>query len=477
MDNKDNKFISLDEKRKQVQAEKEAKAKAQQPQPLQKPSSLDLLKHVPDGHFKTYVDDVAKMCVIHPSTSLLIALGVVSSVAARVYSVQYPNGEALPLGEYVAAGSAPGSGKSRLLKNFQHAIFKAQREAYKQYKQREEAAEQAGQTLDEEPPLMIFLSDSTMEGLEPMLKKTGGFFALASAEQGVINTMMGASYGSADRKNNNDLALKGFNGEYHASSRSSRSGYIGDVVGAVTCFAQDAAIETILSKSEGSGMAERFLMIVEPTQLGTRDHLNHYYPQEYSQNVFNRILGELTHKALTMPTEFMELPQFHIDKADWVKIHTFRNEIEPHLADGGKYSTATMRGIASKVDMHIMKIATLLAIIDGKSNQKLPSHYIESAIGIMRDMLEHALSLLFKTGLVGFDAEENAIISYLGKYKGATSRQVQQAKFRVKPFKESQDPYGAIRKTIDRLIDKQVVAERETYDPVGQVTRNLYLIS
>ena len=178
-----------------------------------------------------------------------------------------------------------------------------------------------------------------------------------------------------------------------------------------------------------------------------------------------------------MPTEFMELPQFHIDKADWVKIHTFRNEIEPHLADGGKYSTATMRGIASKVDMHIMKIATLLAIIDGKSNQKLPSHYIESAIGIMRDMLEHALSLLFKTGLVGFDAEENAIISYLGKYKGATSRQVQQAKFRVKPFKESQDPYGAIRKTIDRLIDKQVVAERETYDPVGQVTRNLYLIS
>ena len=289
--------------------------------------------------------------------------------------------------------------------------------------------------------------------------------------------MMGASYGSADRKNNNDLALKGFNGEYHASSRSSRSGYIGDVVGAVTCFAQDAAIETILSKSEGSGMAERFLMIVEPTQLGTRNHLSHYYPQEYSQNVFNRILGELTHKALTMPTEFMELPQFHIDKADWVKIHTFRNEIEPHLADGGKYSTATMRGIASKVDMHIMKIATLLAIIDGKSNQKLPSHYIESAIGIMRDMLEHALSLLFKTGLVGFDAEENAIISYLGKYKGATSRQVQQAKFRVKPFKESQDPYGAIRKTIDRLIDKQVVAERETYDPVGQVTRNLYLIS
>ena len=111
----DNKFISLDEKRKQVQAEKEAKAKMQQPQPLQKPSPLDLLKHLPDGNFKTYVGDVAKMCAIHPSTSLLIALGVVSAVAARVYSVQYPNGEPLPLGEYVAAGSVPGSGKSRLL--------------------------------------------------------------------------------------------------------------------------------------------------------------------------------------------------------------------------------------------------------------------------------------------------------------------------------------------------------------------------
>lgn len=470
---KDNKYISLEAKR----AERDAKAKAQNPQAIPlKP--LDLLKHLPNGHFKTYVGDVAKMCAIHPSTSLLIALGVVSSVAARVYSVQYPNAEPLPLGEYIIGAGVPGSGKSRLLKTYQHPIFEAFKESYRHYKQRRHDAELNGQTLDEEPPYSIFLSDSTMEGLEPMLKKTGGFFALASAEQGIINTMTGASYGGVDRKNNNDLALKGFNGEYHASSRSSRSGYIGDVVGAVTCFAQDAAIETILSKSEGSGMAERFLMIVEPTQLGTRDHLSHYYPQEYSQNVYNRILRDLTNKALTSPTEFTELPQFHIAKADWVKIHSFRNEIEPHLADGGKYSTATMRGIASKVDMHIMKIATLLAIIDDQSNCQLPSHYVEAAINIMRDMLEHALSLLVKTGVVGFNAEDSSLIEYLGKNKGATRRQVAQAKAKLKPFKESVNPHDTIRATIERLITMKVVVEREEFDRFGQSTgRHLYLIS
>lgn len=32
-------------------------------------------------------------------------------------------------------------------------------------------------------------------------------------------------------------------------------------------------------------------------------------------------------------------------------------------------------------------------------------------------------------------------------------------------------------KAIDRLIDKRVVAERETYDSNGQVIRSLHLIS
>ena len=38
-----------------------------QPEPeTNTPHTLDLLRHLPDGHFKQYVGDVAKMCNIHP---------------------------------------------------------------------------------------------------------------------------------------------------------------------------------------------------------------------------------------------------------------------------------------------------------------------------------------------------------------------------------------------------------------------------
>lgn len=454
------------------------KRKFVEPETVHQSPTLDLLKHLPDGHFKQYVGDVAKMCYIHPSTSLLVALGIVSAVASRAFAVQYENGALLPTSEYVISGGVPGSGKSRMLGTYQMPIFKAQKSAIKDYKRREAEAAEAGTKFDDKLPASIFLSDSTMEGLEPMLMRTGGFFALASAEQAVVNTLVGASYGGEGKKNNNDLALKGFNGEYHSSSRSTRSGYTGDVVGVITCFAQEGAIETILGKSEGSGMAERFLLLAEPTLLGTRDHTCKHYPQEYSQNVYNRIVGDLAMEVLTSPTAFEDLPAYRISKNDWNKISLFRNEIEPYLADGDKFSTLTMRGIASKVDMHVMKIGALLACLHECPIGVIDSIYIDAAIGIMRDMLDYILCLLFKIGVVGFNAEEESIIGYLGDHRGATSRQVQQAKAKVKPFREAQKPYEAIRQTIDRLIHMGVVSEIENFDIAGNSTgKKLNLIS
>ncbi|EIJ33556.1 DUF3987 domain-containing protein [Thiothrix nivea] len=456
-----------------------AGSKRPEPEPAQPSTRLDLLKHLPEGSFKQYVDDVALMCNIHQSTGLLIALGIVSAVACRVFGVQYQNGDALPVGEYVICGGLPGDAKSRMLKTFQWPVFQAHKEAVKDYRRREaefkEDPANEGQKFKEPYPSRIFITDSTVEALEPILAKSGGYFALASAEQAVINTLTGASYGGEGRKNNNDLPLKGFNAEYHASSRSTRDSYTGLVIGSITCFAQPAAIETILAKSEGSGMAERFLLAEEPTQQGTRDHTRQHYPQAYSQNVYNRIVGELAKRALEQPQDFEDLPAYRISSSDWHKIYLFRNELEPHLADGGKYSTATMRGVASKVDMHIMKLAALLACLYEHPTGEIPSQFIDAAISIMKDMLDNTLSLLFKIGVIGFNAEEHQIIDYLGNRKGATRRQVQEAKAKVKPFRESQSPYKAISGTIDRLIQKGVVVEALEIGHDGTERRLLYL--
>lgn len=428
---------------------------------------LDLLKHIPDGHFKTYVSDVAKMCSINPSTTMLVGLGIVSSVACRAFAILYPNGDLLPSGEYVMGGGVPGDGKSRALKAFQYPIFQAHKQAVKDWDRK---AKEQGDKFEEPYPARIFVTDTTVEALESILNTSSGYFSLASAEQAVINTLTGASYGGEGRKNNNDLPLKGFNGEYHSSSRSVRSGaacYTGIVVGSITCFAQPAAIETILRRSKGSGMAERFLMIEEPTQQGTRDHTRQHYPQEYSQNVYNRIVGELVARAIAHPQDFEDLPAYRISSSDWRTIYLFRNEIEPHLADGGKYSTATMRGVASKVDMHVMKLASLLAYLYEHPIGEIPSQFIDAAIGIMKDMLDYTLNLLSSIGVVGTDAEENCIIAYLGDKKTATRRQVQQARHRHKPFSEAVKPSAAIGQAIDRLIQKGIVSESEEYDTAG----------
>lgn len=448
-----------------------AKRPAPEPQPEPpKAHTLNLLKHLPEGDFKQYVGDVARMCNIHPSTSLLVGLGIVSSVSSRVFGVEYQNREMLPTGEYIICGGLPGDAKSRMLKAYQKPIFDAQKEAYKAWKQRKQDHEddEASEGKFKEPaPARIFITDTTTEALEPILSESGGYFSLASAEQAVVNTLTGASYGGGEgRKSNNDLPLKGFNAEYHASSRATRTGYTGTVVGAITCFAQPAAIETILGKSEGSGMAERFLLAEEPTQQGTRDHTRQYYPQEYSQNVYNRITKELAGLALEQ-RDFDSLQAYRITKDDWHKIYLFRNEIEPHLVDGGKFSTATMRGIASKVDMHIMKIGALLACLYEHPVGEIPSQFIDAAINIMKDMLDNTLSLLFKIGVLGFNSEEDSLIEYLGSHKGATRRQVVQAKTKVKPFCEAQKPGEAIRQTIDRLIQKGVFAESEEFDALG----------
>lgn len=444
---------------------------------------LDLLQHLPDGDFKQYVGDAAKMCSIHANTALLVGLGVVSSVASRVYAVQYQNGETLPTGEYVVAGGLPGDAKSRLLKSFQNAVFSAHKDAVKEYRAEktafEEDPENEGKKFKKPYPVKIFITDSTVEALEPILQESNGYFSLASAEQAVMNTLLGASYGGEGRKNNNDLPLKGFNAEYHASSRSTRSGYTGTVTGAITCFAQPAAIETILAKSEGSGVAERFLMIEEPTQQGTRDFTKPHHPQEYSKNVYNRIVKDIAAQAINDPKSFDDLQSWRISKTDWMKIYLFRNEIEPQLLEGGKYSAATLRGMAAKVDMHIMKISSLLACLYDHPVGEIPSMLIDASIGIVRDMLEYTYRLLIELDVIGTNALEDSVIAYLSEKRTATRRQFDQAKRKSKPWSELPKASAgqAMRDTIDGLIDKGIVGEFEEFDASGKRAAILKLIA
>jgi hypothetical protein len=227
-------------------------------------------------------------------------------------------------------------------------------------------------------------------------------------------------------------------------------------------------------------MAERFLLLNEPTLLGKRDHHLKFYPKEHDQNTYNRVMGDIAAKALQdHKTSFEDLPAYRLSNSAWWAIDEFRNQIEPFLADGGKYSTETLRSMAGKPDMHIMKISTILAILDESPVGEVPDKWVTAAIGIMRDYLDYIFNLLVDMGEIGTNALEDSVIAYLSEKRTATRRQFDQARRKAKPWAElpKQSIGQTMRDTIDGLIEKGIVGEFEEFDGSGKKATTLKLIA
>lgn len=439
---------------------------------------LDLLKHIPDCMFKRYVLDVAKMTRIPANTSLMVGLGIVSTVTARCFVVSYEERGYQPLGLYVLAEHDSGTGKSWMLKTYQTPVFSSVKALVSDWQKRKDAADDAGADFEEPFPNFSYDTDVTPEGLDATLSATNGYFALASAEKGLANSISGASYGTG--KTNNDLWLKGCNGEHHGSKRKGRGGYSGDVVGAVVNIAQPGLVQTVLTQSDHSGAAERCLMLSEDSMLGKRKHGREYrhFPNEGDQGAYNRVMQGLTIQA-TKNEPIEKLPGYRLSRDDWDKVYALQNELEPHLAEGGKYSAQTLKSMVGKVDFQIMKLSANLAIMDDCPPGAIPSHWVDAAIGMMRDMLDYTYRLLIDLDVIGTNALEDSVIGFLSEKRTATRRQFDQARRKVKPWSElpKQSIGQAMRDTIDGLIEKGIVGEFEEFDASGKKATTLKLIA
>jgi hypothetical protein len=459
-------------------------AGSKKPAPEPKPApahKLDLLKHIPDCMFKRYVLDVAKMTRIPANTSFMVGLGIVSSVTARCFMVGYEERGYQPLGLYVLAEHDSGTGKSWMLSTYQSPVFSSVKALVSDWQSRKKAAEAAKEEFNEPFPNFAYDTDSSPEGLDETLESTRGYFALASAEQGLANSISGAAYGGEGRKTNKDLWLKGFNGEYHSSKRSKRNGYRGDVIGAVVNIAQPGLVGTILSHGDNTGAAERCILLSENSMLGKRKHgrEHRHYPNEGDQGAYNRIMQGLTVLA-SQNQPIGKLPGYRLSRDDWSKVYALQDELEPHLAEGGKYNTQTLKSMVAKADLQIMKISTNLAIMDDCPPGLIPSKWVDAAIGIVRDMLEYVYRLLIELDIIGTNALEDSAIAYLSEKRQVTRRQFQQAKAKTKPWSELPKASAgqAMRDTIDGLIDKGIVGEFEEYDAAsGKKITHLKLIA
>lgn len=245
---------------------------------------LNLLKHLDDSHImKRLAIATAEAIQLPASTVFLTGLGVFSSIACRRYVVGYQHGGDVPIGLYVIAEQPSGTGKSWCLKTFQKPFFKEHKLRVDNHKKavlklketpKEEQTDDDKQALKDllaNPPMPLFSTNPSPEALEQSLNFTRGFFSAISSEQGMINTLLGLSYGDSKRMNNNDLLLNGYDGGHINSQRIGRDGYCGHVIGALVSFAQNGSIEKMLEASNGTELAERCLFAAEPHFLGKRD--------------------------------------------------------------------------------------------------------------------------------------------------------------------------------------------------------------
>jgi len=383
--------------------------------------------------------------------------------------VKYKHGGSLPISLYVMAEQPSGAAKSRSLNLFQAPFRRARSEVEKIRQRKIEEIKSRGaldddakrdlEQLGEKPP-PLFITNATPEALEQTLTPTGGYFAAVSSEKGLANAILGASYGDSSRANNNDVLLNGFDGGYVASIRVSRSGYEGHVVGSTVVIAQQGSIEKLLQASDGSGLAERFLLLSEGHYLGQRDFNDDRRLNRDLINKYNAVCVDLYDFIDDKITTYDDLIELTICDEGHDLIAEYRNRIEPELADGGKLSSVAIRGAAAKIDMQIMKTAANLYLMSGcnKVFNVIDAGCVRDGIIIANDMLRANLALCADKELNGTRAEYSSVLSLFEKNNAPrTERMILHSKRRTSPFKEMNFEPGMTRtKYIKNVLLKMV---------------------
>lgn len=423
------------------------------------------------GQYATQLADERQM---PRDTTVLTALGVVSAAVSMIYSVGYRYASQIPTSLYIATEQPASTGKSGVLDAFTVPIQRAIRDM-----NRDAAKHNAELAEDDDTPRLpqyrAFVTDATPESLDGLLPRQHGHFCLASAEQGLVNTALGLNYGGGERKSNNDLILKGATGDWHSSLRVTRAGFEGNVFGSVAVIAQRGTIDTILEQSNATGLAERFIMLAEPTLLGYRDHLSKRACADYDlkidyENATQALIKQYDNARRIGSVEYDWLERLELSGRDWDKIDKIKQQLEPTMADGGKNSHELLRGVVGKFDQRVMKLAAVLHVVESvmageKASNIIGSHYVDMAIDLANLSIEQLHTAMIDKGLIGMSAEEEVIyriISNKGGH-GILWNELYNATKGVQPFKSypSKGMAASIRAVCQAMVTKGLLSAGE----------------
>lgn len=417
--------------------------------------------------------EIARVTEMPESTVVMTTMAALSGILSTTYTTGYPDGARLPIGMNVVAEQPPGAAKSRAL----NKIIKPWLKSVKQYNAKEtervEAANEENEGEQEKPFYITYpISNATPEAVEQVMTKANtGHFFLQSAEQGLVKILFGD--GQKDRPKNFDLALKGFNGEFHAGCRVTRDKIEREVYGAVVCFAQAGSIKTILNNSDGDGLAERFIHIAEPHRLGQRTHdtgpMSEWMEHEY-QALISQVLMDFQGIDEKGDLDSLKYLGFS-SKANGI-IQKYKIRLEPKMqlhADNGENS---MTAFLAKADIQARKMAAVMYLSDCLSAGKprlatIPDDYLNAAIELTDAALGHIEQVLTSLERMGPDAAKAAIYRQFDRKDGRTARELKQNLKKVKPFKDHATPYAYIERIIKGMVNRGDLI----YDPADKKLR------
>jgi hypothetical protein len=362
-------------------------------------------------------------------TAFLHGMAVVGSAMTRHFKYEIYGREDNPVNLYTVSAQPPSSGKSAVNDFFTKPVWAAYTElnkanaiermeieeqlddlaAEKKQATNTQEKDEINRTMAElqqrygETPIYRYsVDDITPESMEAMAGQQNGMVNVISDESDVVNIVLGGVY-SGEKKTNNSIFLKMFDGGWQSSARITRKGYNGSVYGTFAVLAQDESVKSILQAGQlGRGISERFLIMREPNILGKRDFTKYQAVDPETQRAYLGLVHNLVNADKTILRFDMEAIN---------KINEYRNGIEKGLGDGGEYSNSMLRGALGKADKQICKIASVLHGVEnyqlssqGPSNVETST--VERAIA-MYDQLKDAY--IYATDSQGFAGDGAAI--------------------------------------------------------------------
>jgi hypothetical protein len=372
---------------------------------------------------------------------------------------------------YVIGEQPSGSAKSRCLSVFQKPFFglikKIKNELIEQLKDLEE--DDAAKQRDKDAlkarinslSRSLFVNNTTPEALEIITGQNNGYFSVVSAEQGAIDSLIGGMYKGAGSKSNNDAVLHGFDGGFMSSSRVTRGGHVGTVVGGLVCFAQDGTSHTILNSSNGTGLAERFLFLAEETFLGKRDIVG-------KENRHNQAIWldyakkcEQFEQILYDPIDYEDLNCLSISDDSWELMKKFRQFLEPKIADGEIYAIAGLRGMIAKIDAQVMKIAANLHVFESGTvmQNEIDDKHVLSALHICAELVKSWHQTCVNTGITGDKAAFESILTLFSENpRRRDERNIIILKSQTNPFKQFKGNRSEeIRRVLIEMVKHNVI--------------------